>query len=200
MKKMIMLLCLIAGTASTLSALDAEEAIARYRAAQEHGIPAEEQHAHSVLPACFDMLQNLAQIVLDPTNPSVVGPNTIFILQDIAAIVHELMYNQPTPNAQTAKLAEEMNENIAELKETIERYIAHYKEQTALGTRTAKDPEQQRNDADMIIAQVLTITQSIGNIMKEPHNSIAVTENVALIVSGLIHLGMYAQQQHAAHA
>ena len=201
MNKNIILACIITCTSSTGYALDTEEVLARYRAVQEaHSIPSEEQHAHSVLPACFDMLQNLAQIVLDPTNPSVVGPNTIFILQDIAAIVHELMHNQPTPNAQTAKLAQEMSENISSIKDTIERYIAHYEQHAATRSASSADAEQQKKDADMIIAQVITITQSIGCIVKDPHNPVLVTEEVARIVSSLIQLGLYAKEQHDAHA
>lgn len=157
-------------------------------------IPPEEQHAHSILPACLDMLQNLAGIVLDPTNPSVVGPNTIYILQDIATIVHELMQSHADSSQEMKDIAAQMTETLMELKNEMDRYMAIHEKnmtkQTCKRTHATALQTEEKEHAEKIIAHIVSIIRNIGDLTQHPHDAEKLTENIAQMVDCLLHIGL----------
>lgn len=177
-------------------------------------VPHQEQAAHAVLPTCLNMLENIAEIVLDPSNPAVVGPSVVHILQDIVSIAHELIKDDKSTDKQEAK---QIKEQCLRLKQKLEQYLkealvvrqahktirkrahpayqkrahSHHECPECAKEEEKKMREQERKeDAAIIIGNVANLIGSFTNIVQDPDNPEVVSNSVANMLGSILHIGV----------
>ena len=148
-----------------------------------------EHVAHVVLPVCLNMLENFAEIILDPNNPEVVGPNVMHILADIAAIVEDLTKKDILFN-----LSPEAKEKLSKIINKKARLLAQRLKQ--LEKRGKKDthatPEEldakEREELVIILGNVLNVAGSFVNILGDPHNEDVVVQSVTMMLGSMVNI------------